>query len=190
MIARVRGALAGRGPEGVVVDVAGVGYQVALTPRGLSELPSLGEEVVLHTHLHLREDGMALFGFLSEGERDLFRMLLGASGIGPKVALSILSTLQPGQLRRAVAVQDADSLALVPGIGRRSAQKLILELRPRLALPDGDLPSEGSGLGEVRQALESLGYEPSQVRDVLAVLPADGAVEELLREALQRLGKQ
>jgi Holliday junction DNA helicase RuvA len=190
MIARVRGVLVSLTPDGVVVDVEGVGYQVAMTPRGLAELPAIGEEVVLHTHLHLREDGMALFGFLSDSERDLFRVLLGASGVGPKLALSILATLPPVELRRAVASEDAGALSLVPGVGKRTAQKLILELRPRLALPDGELPSGAGSLADVRQALESLGYGSAQIRDVLASLPSDGPVEQLLREALQELGRQ
>lgn len=189
MISRVRGMLVGRRASSVVVDVSGVGYEVSVTPRGLEELPSLGEQVVLHTHLHVREDDMALYGFLSEQERDVFRVLLGASGVGPKVALSILATLEPARLRQALTAEDVDSLSLVPGIGKRTAQKLILELRPRLALPDAELPGEGA-LAEVRQALENLGYGPAQIRDALAGLSPEGKVEELLREALQELGRR
>lgn len=174
----------------VVVDVAGVGYEVSTTPRALGELPSVGEEVVLHTHLHLREDGMALYGFLTESERDVFRLLLGASGVGPRVALSILSTMDPVELRRAVGTDDAAALTLVPGIGKRTAQKLILELRPRLTLPDGELPGTTGPLTEVREALEGLGYQAAEIRQVLAGLPTDAPVEQILKSALQELGRE
>lgn len=172
-----------------VLEVGGIGYEVAVTPRALTELPGVGEEVVLHTHLHVREDSLALFGFPSRDERDVFRMLLGASGVGPKVALAICATLPPDELRRAVIAQDVGTLELVPGIGKRSAQKLIIELRPRFELPDGELPADDGGtLSAVRQALEGLGYQASEVRAALNGLGGDGSVEDLLRQALQSLG--
>jgi Holliday junction DNA helicase RuvA len=190
MIGRLRGTLVGRTAEGVVLDVNGVGYEIAVTPRALADLPVLGEEAVLHTHLHVREDQLALFGFPSEGERGLFRTLLGASGVGPKLALAILGTLSVDELRLAVLGQDTAALELVPGIGKRSAQKLILELRPKLDLPDGDLPSAAGGpVAEVREALESLGYQPTEIREVLAGMSGDSPVEEMLRAALQELGR-
>ena len=173
--------------ETVLLEVGGTGYEVAVTPRGVGELPGIGEEAVLHTHLHVREDAMAMFGFPTESERDIFRLLLGASGVGPKVAMAICATLAPDDLRRAVMADDAATLETVPGIGKRSAQKLILELRPRLELPDGDLPSDGS-LSQVRQALEGLGYQQTEIRETLKDLPKEGAVEELLRSALKALG--
>ena len=104
-----------------------------MTPRTVGELPPVGEEVVLHTHLHLREDGMALYGFTSESERQLFRMLITASGVGPKMALAVLGSSTADELRRIIVTEDVDSLTLVPGIGKRTAQKLILDLRPKLA---------------------------------------------------------
>jgi Holliday junction DNA helicase RuvA len=192
VIGRLRGLLAAKLPDVVVVDVGGVGYEVAVTPRALAELPATGDEVVLHTHLHVREDALALFGFPTSRERDLFRLLLGASGVGPKVALAICATLQPEALERAVMTDDTATLQLVPGIGKRSAQKLILELRPRLELPDGDLPGAGEGgtVAEVKEALETLGYQPAEVRSALAGLDGDGTAEDLLRRALQALGQQ
>ncbi len=191
MIGRLRGTLVAKQGETIVLDVAGVGYEVAVTPRSLADLPGLAEEAVLHTHLHVREDAMAVFGFPTSQERDLFRMLLGASGVGPKLAMAICATLDPDTLRHAVLAEDTDALQAVPGIGKRSAQKLILELRPRLDLPDGELPGgSASAIAEVREALEGLGYQPAEVRAAVATLPADGEVEELLREALRALGKE
>lgn len=190
MIGRVRGTLVRKASTGVVVDVGGVGYEVAVTPRALADLPAVGEEVVLHTHLHTREDALALYGFPGEPERELFRTLLGASGVGPKMALAILATLEPAELRRAVEAEDVAALSLVQGIGKRTAQKLILELRPKLALPDGDLPSGGGSLAEVREALEGLGYEAGEIREVLAGLAAEEPVEALLRTALKELGRR
>ncbi len=190
MIGRLRGMIAARYAETVVLDVAGVGYEIAVTPRGLVDLPSVGDEAVIHTHLHVREDQLALFGFPDEDQRNLFRLLLGVSGVGPKVALAILGTLSPDDLRRAVLTEDADALTMVPGIGKRSAQKLMLELRPKLDMPDAELPSSGSAIAEVREALEGLGYQAAEIRQALQEIPADAGVEDMLRAALQQLGRQ
>lgn len=189
MIGRLRGQIVDKASDGVVLDVGGVGYEVAVTPRALVELPGIGEEAVLHTHLHVREEIQALYGFTSRQARDLFRLLIGVSGVGPKVAMAILGTMTPDELRRAVATGDDDALTLVPGIGKRSAAKLMLELRPKLELPDADIPVSGSALAEVRSALENLGYDGSEIRQVLAELPSDEGVEDLLRRSLQRLGR-
>ncbi len=189
MIGRVRGTLVEVRPEAIVVDVGGVGYEMALTTSGLAALPSVGEEVVLHTHLHVREDQLALFGFFTADERELFRMLVGVSGVGPKVAIAILSTLDESELRTAVVTEDVAALTMVPGIGKRSAQKLMLELRPRLELPDAEIGAGGS-LSEVRSALESLGYRDDEIRSVFSHMPADLPVEELLKRSLQELGRE
>lgn len=190
MIGRLRGVVADKGPERVLLDVAGVGYELAVPPRTLVELPPIGDEAVVHTHLYVREDAMALFGFGSADQRDLFRILLGVSGVGPKVALAILGTMSPDDLRRAVLTEDAAALTAVPGIGKRSAQKLMLELRPKLELPDTDLMPSHSPLAEVRSALEGLGYQSEEIRGAMADLPETDEVESLLRHALQALGKQ
>ncbi len=189
MIGRVRGTVVQRGVESVVLEAGGLGYEVAVTPRVLADLPPLGEEAVLHTHLHVREDQQALFGFGSDFERDIFRTLLGASGVGPKLAMAILATLPPADLRAAVAADDVAALESVPGVGKRTAQKLILELRPRLELGEGQLPGAGTDLGQVRDALEALGFGSSEVREVLRALPADASAEDLLQQALQELGR-
>ena len=187
MIARLRGVLASVAPV-VVVDVGGVGYQVALTPQAVSDLPPVGEEVVVHTHLHVREDEMSLYGFLSSAERDLFRILITTSGVGPKVAMSLLSTLRPDQLRRAIVTEDAGALATAPGVGKRSAQRLILELRPKLADSEADVV-EGTGTAQVRMALEQLGYRPDESNEVLADVDDDGSVQDQVKAALKLLGQ-
>ena len=188
MIGRLRGTLAERSGESILVDVGGVGYEVAVTPRDLTALPAVGEEVVIHTYLHVREDQLGLFGFAEVSSRNLFRLLLGASGVGPKLGLAMLATLGPNELRAAVVSDDVAALTAVPGIGTRTAQKLILELRARLELPEGELPSADTAMASLRQALEGLGYGQGEIREATSGLDADEPVEDLLRTALQRLG--
>lgn len=188
MIGRLRGLILERGHDAIVIEVGGVGYVVAVTPRTLSDLPGLGQEVVLHTHLHVREDQLALFGFDSAPDKELFSLLLGVSGVGPKLAMAILATMTHEQLRIAVTTDDIVALTAVPGIGKRSAQKLLLELKPRLDVLDG--PSIATGpLGEVREALEGLGYSAEEIRGTLAEMPEDLPVEEMVKRSLQQLGK-
>lgn len=189
MIGRLRGVVAAKIADRVLIDVNGVGYEIAVPPRALVELPGVGEEAVVHTHLHVREDALSLFGFAEEDQRELFRVLLGVSGVGPKVALAILGTMTPDDLRRAVLTEDAAALTAVPGIGKRSAQKLLLELRPKLELPDAELAPSSSPLAEVRSALEGLGYQSEEIRAAMAELPDTDEVESLLRHALQELGR-
>ena len=189
MIGRLRGILAALTAEGVVLEVGGVGYEIHMTPHDLATLPSLGEEVVLHTHLHVREDLIALYGFDGDSTRDLFRILLGTSGVGPSLAMAMLATLRPAELRQAVATEDIRALTMVSGVGKRTAQKLILELGPKL----GDFvstPTSGSDLAQVREALESLGYAPAEIRDVLGEIPRDVPIEDQVRRALQALGQR
>lgn len=188
MIGRLRGTIVDRGRETVVLEVGGVGYLVSVTPRTLSDLPGVGEEVVLHTHLHVREDQLALFGFGTTGDKELFGMLLGVSGVGPKVAMSILATMTYEQLGAAVASDDIPALTAVPGIGKRSAQKLLLELKPKMDLLE-DVSTVTGPMGEVREALEGLGYGADEIRGTLADMPNDLPIEELLKRSLQQLGK-
>jgi Holliday junction DNA helicase RuvA len=191
VIGSVRGTLLERGADGeVVVEVGGVGYR-AYVP--LSSVPSLavGAPTFLFTHLHVRDDAMVLYGFPTRDERDTFEALIGATGVGPKLALAILSVHTPNQLRRALADDDLDALTLVPGVGKRTAQRLLVELKARLEVPDLDLVTVGangsSARGEVREALVGLGYSGEEVRDVLGQLAEDGTVEALLRDALRIL---
>ncbi len=188
MIGRLRGTIVERTPETIILEVGGVGYLVAITPRTLSDLPGLGEEVVLHTHLHVREDQLALFGFGSSVDKDLFGMLLGVSGVGPKVAMAILATMTYEQLSIAVASDDIPALTAVPGIGKRSAQKLLLELQPKMDILD-DVSTATGSLGDVREALEGLGYGSDEIRGTLASMPDDLPIEELLRRSLRQLGQ-
>ena len=188
MIGRLQGTLVARSVDGVIVDVDGVGYEIAMPTRDLAALPALGEEVVIHTHLHVREDQLALFGFADEDGRVVFRHLIATSGVGPKLALAILGALGADRLRTAVIGEDIDTLTTVPGIGVRSAQKLVLDLRARLALPPGGIPASG-GLGSVRTALEGLGYSTAEIRGAVDGLHGDD-VEAMLRAALQKLGRR
>jgi Holliday junction DNA helicase RuvA len=189
MIGRLRGVLVARTATGVVIEVGGVGYELVVTPRDQVSLPMLGEEVVLHTHLVVREDLLALYGFEGEQSRDMFRVLLGSSGVGPALAHSILATLRPDEVRMAVATEDVQALVAVHGIGKRTAEKLILELRPKLGALSTRSAASGS-LARVREALESLGYAPAEIREALQDIPVDGPVEELVRSALRVLARR
>lgn len=194
MIGSVRGSVLDRIPPGeVLVEVAGVGYRVVVPPGLLAELRP-GAAALLHTHLHVREDALTLYGFGTRDERACFEALLGARGVGPALALAILSVHSPASLRTALLDGDSRALCLVPGVGPKTATRLLLELRERLHVPDLDPDDDLGGPGvtaapraEVREALTQLGYGPDEVRDVLRDLPADGEVGVLLRQALQRL---
>jgi Holliday junction DNA helicase RuvA len=133
---------------------------------------------------------MTLFGFMEEAERDIFRLLLATSGIGPKVAMAILGSMRVEELHRAVTSEDVDALTVVPGIGKRSAQRILLDLKPKLV--DSDVVSLGgdSGPGRLREALEGLGYAPTEIREIISEIPQDAPVEEQLRMALKALGRQ
>jgi Holliday junction DNA helicase RuvA len=196
MIGRLRGTLAHRTPRGeVVLDVGGVGYRISVSPATSVGLGSIGDEVVVHTHLHVREDALTLFGFATADARDCFESLLGAHGVGPGLALAILSTHGPDELRRVVLEGDLDSLMLVPGVGRKTAARLLLELKSRLDVPEGaGFESDGGSHGtaspraDVRAALAALGYQPEEVRRAMGELPAEGDLNTLVRTALQTLG--
>jgi holliday junction DNA helicase RuvA len=191
MIGSVRGTVLERTASGeVLVEVGGVGYRV-LVP--VSAIPTLhaGAPAFLFTHLHVREDAMVLYGFPTRDERDTFEALLGATGVGPKLALAILSVHTPVALRKCLAADDLDALTLVPGVGKRTAQRLHVELKARLEVPDLDLVgvpgATGGARAEVREALTGLGYSTDEVREALGQLTDDGEVEALLRDALRLL---
>lgn len=188
MIGRLRGILAGRSPSSITIDVGGVGYEVMTSPRTQASLPGLGEEAVVHTHLQGREDGITLFGFASEGERDLFRVLITASGVGPKLGLAILGSLSPSEVRRAISGEDVEALTVAPGVGKRLAQKIVLELKPKLEDEEASVV-DGSG-SQLRQALEGLGYNANEIRAALSDLDRELPVAEQLRAALQTLGRR
>lgn len=191
MIGRLRGTLVHRSVKGeVMLDVGGVGYRISVSPATILDLGPVGNEVVVHTHMHVREDALTLYGFATADARDCFESLLGAHGVGPGLALAILSTHGPDELRRVVMEGDLDSLTLVPGVGRKTAARLLLELKSRLDVPEGDLvpAAAGSARAEVREALAALGYQPEEVRRAMGDLPAEGDVRALVRTALQTLG--
>lgn len=193
MIGMLRGTVAHLTPGLVVLDVGGVGYEVRV-PVG-ARLAGVGSELTLHTHLAVREDAMDLYGFTALPDRDLFRLLLGVSGVGPKLALAAVDTLGADGIRAAVIAEDVTGLTAIPGVGKKGAQRLVLELRSRI----GGLPvSESTSLpgaaatvddprGEARQALGALGYGAAEVEAALKGLPADRPAEELIRLALRGL---
>jgi holliday junction DNA helicase RuvA len=196
VIGSLRGTVLERNLSGeVLVEVSGVGYRV-LVPMGAVPALEPGNNAFMFTHQHVRDDALILFGFLTRDERDTFEALITASGVGPKLALAILSVHSPTSLRRCLAEDDLDSLVSVPGVGKRTAQRLLVDLKARLAVPDLDLTAvRGSASpnarAEVRDALVGLGYGNDEVRDVFGQLNEDGTVEELLREALRLLaGRQ
>jgi Holliday junction DNA helicase RuvA len=191
VIGSVRGKVIERSVAGeVLVEVGGVGYRVNVPVRVVPTLEP-GGSAFLFTHLHVREDAMVLYGFPTRDERDTFETLITATGVGPKLALAILSVHTPNTLRRGLADDDLDALVLVPGVGKRTAQRLLVELKSRLDVPDLDLvdaPNGASPRGEVRDALVGLGYSAEEVRGVLTQLDDDdGSVEDLLRDALKVL---
>lgn len=197
MIGMVRGHLVDVLSTGeAIIDVGGVGYRVIVAPTTLARLGDLGDTVALQTHLHVRDDALILYGFLTRDERQCFEALLGAHGVGPALALAILSVHPPDTLRHVVAEGDADALTLVPGVGKKTAARLLLELRSRLDVPEPAIVLDpagsngGSPRSDVREALTGLGYGLEEVREVLRELPAAGGPEDLLREALRRLAVQ
>jgi Holliday junction DNA helicase RuvA len=192
VIGSLRGTVVERDASGeALVEVGGVGYRV-LVPLGAIAMLEPGAAAFLFTHLHVRDDAMTLYGFPTREERDTFEVLLAAAGVGPTLALKILSVHSPNALSRAVADEDLEALTLVPGVGKRTAERLMVELRARLELPVATTSIVGSSeeqhaRAEVRDALTALGYGPDEVRAVLARLPDDGSVQELLRSALRML---
>jgi Holliday junction DNA helicase RuvA len=188
MIATLSGTLAAIREDSVVVQAGGVGFQVFVPERVLGSVPGLGREVTLFTHLHVRENELTLYACESEEELALFRTLLGVSGIGPKVALAILSFLAPDRLRAAVAQQDVTLLARVPGIGPKTAKKLVFDLHDKLAaeVPEGSiLPALTEADADLITALTGLGYSVAEAQEAIRALPEEPLpLEEQVRLAL------
>lgn len=188
MIAFLRGSIAGFASGAVEIDVSGVGYLVNVPLPVLADL-RVGESVQLLTHMVVREDSMTLFGFVSSEQKSVFQDLISVSGVGPRLALSILSSLDTEQIKRAVVAGDVDALTAVPGIGKRGAQRMVLELRDRMGLVSQSFEL-GSKLAEVREGLLGLGYSPQEVSDVLSRVSAkDLPVEEMIKQALKELAR-
>jgi holliday junction DNA helicase RuvA len=185
MISRLRGVPVGRSSDGLVLDVGGVGYLVAATPSALGRADS-GREVSLETYLHVREDALQLYGFADASERELFVSLLGVSGIGPKVALAVVSSSPPAELRRAIALGDAARFQAIPGIGKKTAERIVLELKGSIAgaIESGDTHSPPSEL-VARDALMELGFSIVEAEQALARVDPGLPAEERVREALR-----
>ena len=195
MIGSLRGTVLERLDDGtVLIEVGGVGYLVTVTPKTLGELePS--SPAFLYVHHHIREDAQTLFGFLHRDERATFQVLIATHGIGPALAVAILGTHSPSALVDIVATSDQGALTLVPGVGKKTAERLLVELRNRLSLPMLDPVGVGSGsggggsvVGDVREALTGLGYGPEEIREALRELPSTADASTLLRDALKLLG--
>jgi len=190
LIASVTGTVTVRRPDHVVVEAAGVGYRLAISAETLRAIPAIGNEVGLHAHLISRDDGISLYGFAAEEERDLFLMLISVSGIGPKVGLAALSGGAVRELLRAIATGDAKRFQAVPGIGKRTAERIIVELREKVAgeLAEGDVTATAEGRGgarqEAREGLLGLGYAPEEVERLLDAAEGETA-EDLIGAALR-----
>jgi Holliday junction DNA helicase RuvA len=194
VIGHLRGRLAAKHPPAIVVDVGGVGYECEAPMSTFYGLPAVGADVLLHTHLVVREDAQQLYAFATEQERRLFRSLLKVSGVGPKIALGILSGINVDGFMLCIEAQDADPLVRIPGVGRKTAERLLIEMRDRVrdfGLAGGAAVAASGGEGgsaqqEAYSALVALGYRPAEVVKMLKAAASDGAsTEDLIRRALQ-----
>ena len=187
MIARLRGRAVAWDAEGLVLDVGGVGYRLHATPTAVRKAEG-ASEVALETHLHVREDALQLYGFADGGERELFEQLLAVSGVGPKVALAIVSGYSPAELRRAITREDAALFETIPGIGRKTAQRVVLELKEKIA-PLAAVPAAGSVAADghvvARDALVELGYSVAEAEERLAATDPELPAAERVRQALR-----
>lgn len=189
MIGSLTGTIA-RTADGCFIEVAGVGYRVACSAATLAALPPDGATARVWTHLHVREDALALFGFATEAEQRMFEALIGVAGVGPKVALQVCSAFSVESFRKALVTDDVAAISSVPGIGKKTAQRILLDLKEKLALPDLSIVgSEPDALSKARSALENLGYSPGEIRVVLGDLEvsADDGVEAVVKSALRAL---
>ncbi|HUF33108.1 MAG TPA: Holliday junction branch migration protein RuvA [Acidimicrobiales bacterium] len=200
MIGSLRGTLLTREDDEVLVEVGGIGHRVVVSPTTAVSLGDVGDQVFVWVHHHIREDTQALYGFATADARRCFSALLGAHGVGPSLALGILSVHGPTDLARVLAEDDVAALCLVPGVGKKTATRLLVELKSRLDIPlDIGVPGSSGTAGrppatggaaaraDVREALAGLGYGLEEIRDVLADLPDGDDAAALLKHALQRL---
>ena len=193
MIVGVQGTLAAAGPDWVHIIVGGVTLQVFVPAKAISAMGATGDSVSLHTLLRIRDEQPTLYGFPDEASLQLFTMLTGVSGVGPRLGLALLSALDPAALQLAVASGDAAALAAAPGVGRRTANRIILELRGRVEdIESEGLPAASGGDGEVLAALSALGYSAAEARAAVDAIPESGGltVEERIRMALQQFARR
>jgi len=193
MIAHLRGKLIARHPNQIIVETTGVGYDVTISVPTFSELPSLGSEVALHIHTHVREDQIALYGFLRMEEKHLFEKLLTVSGIGPKLAITILSGMPADDMTGAIRGNDVARLTKIPGIGRKTAERMVLELRDKLPPVGADqvhvVPSLSAVQEDVLSALVNLGYQRPVAEKALSSVEKNGSFEAMFRAALAIIAK-
>jgi holliday junction DNA helicase RuvA len=196
MIGRITGILLDKNPPQILVDVGGVGYEIDVPMSTFYNLPASGEKVALVTHLIVREDAHLLFGFLTNEERTLFRQLLKISGIGARMALAVLSGLSVTELAQAVALQETGRLVKIPGIGKKTAERLLLELKGKLPVGGGAAIKVGAGgtaapdaASDILNALLALGYSDREALGAMKTLPAGASVSDGIRQALRLLGK-
>ena len=192
MISRLAGRLVEKSPPAIVVEVQGVGYELDVPMSTFYQLPALGQEVRLFTHLVVREDAHLLFGFATEGERQAFRQLLRITGIGTRTALALLSGLSVDELYAAIGQQDSARLTRVPGIGKKTAERLVLELKDKLSFAPGMAPAGGAAAqagSDALNALLALGYNDKEARAALGRLEPGLAVPDAIRQALRLLSK-
>ena len=192
MIASLKGAVLSKKPEGIIVDVGGIGYHVSIPLCSLGDIPEPGEDVFLHTYTHVREDALQLFGFLSEEEKKVFTSLLGISGIGPKLGLAILSGMPVTRFVESVQNEDVALLSTIPGLGKKTAARLILELKgklPSLETEETGTAGAGSASEDAISALVNLGYKKPSAEKAVSEAVNKGAdsVEGIIREALKYL---
>jgi Holliday junction DNA helicase RuvA len=192
MIAHLRGKLLAKHPNQAIVETGGVGYDVTISVPTFSDLPGVGSEVALHIHTHVREDVIALYGFLRAGEKQVFEKLITVSGIGPKLAITILSGMAADEMIAAIRGNDLARLTRIPGIGRKTAERLVLELRDKLPAGSSDVAAV-SGLGAVEEdvmsALVNLGYQRASAEKAVRAAAKNGSFETMFREALGVLSK-
>ena len=207
MIAFLNGTIAGVTPQAAYIEVAGMGYQVLMSQLALSRLPEVGATVRILTYLQVSEGGLALYGFLREDEKALFEKLIGVSGVGPKVALAALSTYAPSDFAAFVAAQDVEAVQKIPGVGKKTASRIVLELKGSFELGVSPLPLEADGLPsrqkagarseglssegslhDISQALMGMGFSPAEVDLALESVPEGASESEILQYALRRLG--
>jgi Holliday junction DNA helicase RuvA len=191
MIGRVSGRLLAKQPPQITVDVQGIGYEIDVPMSTLYQLPATGADVILYTQLVVREDAHLLYGFATEAERALFRQLIRITGVGARTALSVLSGLSVAELQEAVRAQDAGRLTKIPGIGKKTAERLLLELRDRLPKVGVQAAAGGAaaGGGDIANALSALGYNDKEVTWAVGQLPAGLTVTDGIRQALKLLSK-
>ena len=195
MIGRIRGQLAGLDGQTVLIEAGGVGYEVEVPTPTLAALPRGGGEVTLHTHFIVRDDAQQLYGFAAKGERDLFRTLLRINKVGPRLALSVISSVDIGDLAMAAAENDVSRLVKVPGVGKKTAERMLLELKDRLAELDIAAPARvravpDASLAEAERALVALGYKAGEAARAVESVAGEGlSPEQIVREALRRFAQ-